>query len=82
VLIIIRTNTMMDQWNRNRSLQSDHGDFERNGKDQADKRRKRNEKHKEELDDALDRGLEDTFPGSDPVAITQPPHSARDKDKP
>ena len=27
----------------------------------------------------LDLGLEETFPASDPVAITQPPHSARDK---
>jgi hypothetical protein len=26
--------------------------------------------------------LEDTFPGSDPVAVTQPPHSARDKRRP
>jgi hypothetical protein len=34
------------------------------------------------LDQALDCGLEDTFPGSDPVAVTQPPHSALDKHKP
>jgi hypothetical protein len=34
------------------------------------------------LDDALDRGLQDSFPGSDPVAVTQPPPSARDKNKP
>jgi hypothetical protein len=27
---------------------------------------------KKSLDEALDVGLEDTFPGSDPVAITQP----------
>jgi hypothetical protein len=26
----------------------------------------------------LDRGLEETFPGSDPVAITEPSHSADD----
>lgn len=31
------------------------------------------------LDEALDGGLEDTFPGSDPVSITQPAPSARDK---
>ncbi len=34
------------------------------------------------LDDALECGLEDSFPGSDPVAVTQPPPSARDKNKP
>ena len=34
---------------------------------------------KQKLEEALDRGLEDTFPASDPVAVTQPPHSACDK---
>ncbi|MGN6309796.1 MAG: hypothetical protein ACTHNN_09585 [Xanthobacteraceae bacterium] len=28
---------------------------------------------KQRLDDALEEGLEETFPGSDPVSITQPP---------
>ena len=32
--------------------------------DDAEKRR---------LDDALDEGLQETFPGSDPVNVTQPP---------
>lgn len=72
---------MMDEWNRNRSLQPDHADVEREQKEKADQRRKREERRKEELDDSLDRGLEDTFPGSDPVAITQPPHSAQDRKK-
>ena len=35
----------------------------------ADKRR---------LDDALEEGLEETFPGSDPVNVTQPPPSKAD----
>jgi hypothetical protein len=35
----------------------------------ADKRR---------LDDALEEGLEETFPGSDPVSVTQPPPSKAD----
>jgi hypothetical protein len=39
----------------------------------------RAEKRKKSLDDKLDQGLEETFPGSDPVSITQPPPSARDK---
>jgi hypothetical protein len=73
---------MMEEWNRNRSLQPDHGEFERDGKDRAGKRREKSEKRKEALDDTLERGLEDTFPGSDPVSVTQPPHNARDKGKP
>jgi len=31
------------------------------------------------LDRALDEGLEETFPGSDPVSVTQPPRSKQDK---
>jgi hypothetical protein len=45
------------------------------------KRGERNEERKKALDEKLERGLEETFPGSDPVAITQPPPSARDKHK-
>ena len=37
--------------------------------DQAEKRR---------LDDALEEGLEETFPASDPVNVTQPPPSKGD----
>jgi hypothetical protein len=39
----------------------------------------RAEKRKKSLDDKLDQGLEETFPGSDPVSITQPPPTSRDK---
>ena len=39
----------------------------------------RAEKRKKSLDDKLEQGLEETFPGSDPVSITQPPPNARDK---
>jgi hypothetical protein len=73
---------MIDELNRNGSLRPDYSDFGADDKDRDGKRRKREEKRKEDLDDALDLGLEDTFPASDPVAITQPPHSARDKRKP
>jgi len=31
------------------------------------------------LDEALDLGLEETFPGSDPVSVTQPPPSVYDR---
>jgi hypothetical protein len=42
--------------------------------------RKETEKdaEKRQLDDALDEGLEETFPGSDPVNVTQPPPSKED----
>jgi hypothetical protein len=33
---------------------------------------------KRRLDEALDEGLEETFPGSDPVNVTQPPPSKAD----
>ncbi|MFZ5732252.1 MAG: hypothetical protein ACOY4O_05920 [Pseudomonadota bacterium] len=36
--------------------------------------------HKEKLDEALEQGLEDTFPASDPVNLTQPPPSKKDRD--
>jgi len=32
----------------------------------------RNRKTKKELDEELNRGLEESFPGSDPVSVTQP----------
>ena len=48
--------------------------------DQADREpRPSEEELKKMLEEALDRGLRDSFPGSDPVAVTQPPHSKRDK---
>jgi hypothetical protein len=34
-----------------------------------------------ELEKSLERGLEDSFPASDPINVTQPPPSARDKKK-
>lgn len=35
---------------------------------------------KKKLDDALEKGLEDSFPGSDPVSVTQPAPSKQDQD--
>jgi len=51
--------------------------------DEADNKRRREQdlSRKKKLDDALERGLEDTFPGSDPVSVTQPPPSPYDKCK-
>jgi hypothetical protein len=73
---------MMDEWNRNRSLQPDPDVSDRDRKQESSEQRKTGEKRKKALDDKLDHALEDTFPGSDPVSITQPPHSAQDKHKP
>jgi len=69
----------MDESHRNRPPQPDHGGFERHAKDRDAGRREQDERRRKKLDDALELGLEETFPGSDPVSITQPPHSACDK---
>jgi hypothetical protein len=60
-----------------RAAGSAHGD----NTDRKGERKDREQDHKSKLDAALERGLEDSFPGSDPVAVTQPPASARDKHK-
>jgi hypothetical protein len=36
------------------------------------------EAEKRQLEEALEEGLEETFPGSDPVNVTQPAHSKAD----
>jgi hypothetical protein len=77
----IRTKVMMDKSNTTRSQPPDHRNSDQDTKE-AGKDRERAERCKQKLDESLDRGLEDTFPGSDPVAITQPPPSAHDKRKP
>ena len=47
------------------------------GKDRSGKLREKNgDRHNEKLDNALERGLEETFPV---VSVVQPPPSARDK---
>lgn len=73
---------MMEEWNKNRSLRPDRTELAPHTEDESAKRREREAKRKQKLDEQLDRGLEDTFPGSDPVAVTQPPHSVRDKRRP
>jgi hypothetical protein len=52
---------------------------QRGGKQRDDRERQDGERHDDKLDDALERGLEETFPASDPVSVVQPPPSARDK---
>jgi len=41
--------------------------------------RRRDPKEKERLDQALETGLEDTFPASDPINVTQPPPTLADR---
>ena len=69
----------MDAVNGNRSLQADHAGLAEDAAGRKRKRQERDEKRKQSLDDRLERGLEDSFPGSDPVAVTQPPASPYDK---
>jgi len=38
------------------------------------------EKRRDAKEKALDQGLEESFPGSDPVNVTQPAPSKKDKD--
>ena len=65
---------------RHRSFRPDYDESEDDllG-DDCKHRRELDLDRKKRLDDALDRGLEETFPGSDPVSVTQPPHSPYDK---
>jgi hypothetical protein len=40
---------------------------------------KEDQKQRERLERSLEEGLEDTFPASDPINVTQPPPSPADK---
>jgi hypothetical protein len=74
--------TAMDDWNKPRALQSDYAGFERDDRDRQARREDKREqeaKRHDKLDDALDKALEESFPGSDPISITQPPQSVYDK---
>ena len=69
---------MMDRY---RSLRSDDNDSEDGLGDDTQRRRELALDRKKKLDEALDLGLEETFPASDPVSVTQPPHSSHDRPK-
>ncbi len=62
---------MRDKSNTTRSQPLDNRDSEQDTKE-AGRDREWTERRKQRLDEKLDRGLEDTFPGSDPVAVTPP----------
>ena len=72
----------MDQSNKNQSPRPGDVEFAADSDSDSAKRRERDAKRKQKLDEQLDQGLEDTFPGSDPVAVTQPTHSAYDRRRP
>jgi hypothetical protein len=48
---------------------------------EADVKRPPAEKDRDAKEKALDQGLEESFPGSDPVNVTQPAPSKKDKDR-
>jgi hypothetical protein len=57
----------------NDSLMENEIAQEKRQKDETDRRRR--------LEKSLEQGLEDTFPGSDPVSVTQPPPSVYDRNE-
>ncbi len=80
----------MERWSKHRPQQVAYAGFERGAQDATEsqleaRRRVKEEKQTREakrqalLDEALELGLEETFPGSDPVSVTQPPSSAYDR---
>jgi hypothetical protein len=44
-------------------------------------RRNREQEQQRKLEKSLEQGLEDSFPGSDPINVTQPPPTVKDKRK-
>ncbi len=75
----------MDDLERYRSFRS-AADFDWDDEDLTGKQRRDREAakaaHKEWLDEKLDIALEESFPGSDPISIAQPPQSLYEKFKP
>ncbi len=49
------------------------------GKSHHGEKTHRKSEEQERLEKALEEGLEESFPGSDPVNVTQPPPSRKDK---
>ncbi len=60
------------------SEKAHHGDKPHQTKSHETKSHQKSEEQKR-LDKSLEEGLEDTFPASDPVNVTQPPPSRCDK---
>jgi len=62
----------MRKGHQTKRRQTKDADMDRHGKHRSGKRREDSERQNEKLDDALERGLEETFPASDPVSVVQP----------
>jgi hypothetical protein len=74
-------NAMMDEWTKQRSPRPGHIGFQPD--DEGGSRKyDREALRKKALDDRLDKGLEESFPASDPVAVTQPTYSPYDRHGP
>jgi hypothetical protein len=71
----------MYESNKSGSPQPAHTGLERDekGRQGSNDKREQAAKRQEKLDDALDRALEESFPGSDPISVAQPPQSVYDK---
>jgi hypothetical protein len=64
------------------TVQEDDWDWEDENDPVVKRRREAAKAHeKEVLDDKLDIALEESFPGSDPISIIQPPQSPYEKSK-
>lgn len=55
--------------------------MENQHRDEPEKTSKADKAEKKKLDEALERGLEESFPGSDPVNVTQPAKSVPDRNE-
>jgi hypothetical protein len=68
---------MMDTWNGTASFRSGPGKSEQ----EAKRLREQHAACRQQLEVALDVALEESFPASDPVSMTQPAPGSRDKDE-
>jgi hypothetical protein len=79
----------MHRWSKH-PQQVAYAGFERGAQDATESELEARRRHKEEkqtrearrhalLEEALELGLEESFPGSDPVSVTQPPPSPYDR---
>jgi hypothetical protein len=65
---------------RNRAAPNDvvsQGDIDRKRRQETREEQRAQDRHR--ADNSLERGLEETFPASDPINVTQPSKSPQDK---
>ena len=71
-----KSNHSKSDYSRSGHSRSDHSKSDHSKPNRVANEFERAEKR--QLDQALEEGLEETFPGSDPVNVTQPPPSKAD----